>query len=87
MIILQLIAYWLASFGKRKCIFVNFDGIKSYVFFVIVPHESVDGSTVSSDTIYCTPTLTELCLSSVDVKHKVPTYFLFQVSSLWYNGT
>ena len=67
---------------KEKCIFVNFDIIKSCVFFVIVPHESVDGSTVSSDTIYCTPTLTELCLSSVDVKHKVPTYFLFQVSSL-----
>ena len=58
---------------KEKCIFVNFDVIKRCVFFVIVPHESVDGSTVCSDTIYCTPILTELCLSSVDVKHKVPT--------------
>ena len=72
----------ISLFGKRKCIFVNFDGIKSYVFFVIVPHESVAGSIVCSDTIYCTPTLTELCLSSVDVKHKVPTYLLFQVSRL-----
>ena len=51
MIILQLIGYWLVSFGKKNVPLFYYDVIDSCVFFVIVPHESFDKKKINRKKI------------------------------------